>query len=178
MRIFNYRTYVAAARGFAFALLVFCAPGAFAQGAQQQQAQQQAPTTKGAAGAAALLSQLNLTPEQVAQMREIRAQNVPQARELTRRLNQARRALDDAIYSDSVDEAQIEQRAREVAEAQAALVRLRSQTELRIRRVLTPEQLQAFRELRARARVQQRLQRRMRRGVPPTRPDAPSLPNR
>jgi Spy/CpxP family protein refolding chaperone len=56
---------------------------------------------------------------------------------------------------------------REAADAQAALIRLRAQTELRVRGVLTPEQLQTFRVLRERARVRQRLERRMnRRGGP------------
>src|SRR3712207_8417635 len=50
------------------------------------------------------------------------------------------RSLDESIYSDALDESLVEQRAREVSEAHAALVRLRAQTELRVRRVLTPEQ--------------------------------------
>lgn len=103
-----------------------------------------------------LLLELNLTTEQRSQLREIRVQSDEQARALSRRLNAARRALDDTIYADAVDEAVIEQRVREVSEAQAALVRLRAQTELRVRRVLTPEQLQSFRELRQRARLRQR----------------------
>ncbi|HVF51838.1 MAG TPA: Spy/CpxP family protein refolding chaperone [Pyrinomonadaceae bacterium] len=107
-----------------------------------------------------LLLQLNLSPEQLAQMREIRRQSEPEARTLMRRLNLARRALDEAIYSDSLDEALIERHMREVAEAQAALVRLRARTELRVRRVLSPEQLQSFRELRQRARFRQRLEKR------------------
>ena len=93
-------------------------------------------------------------------MRSIQSESVPQARALNQRLNQARRALDEAIYSDTVDEALIEQRARDVAEAQAALVRLRAQTELRVRRVLTPEQLQQFRIIRQQAIIKQRQMRR------------------
>lgn len=155
--------------GFALALFAFCAPHAFAQNAARQ-------PSEDADAAASLLSQLNLTAAQVEQMREIREQSVPQARELTRRLNQARRALDESIYSDSLDEALVEQRAREVSEAQAAVVRLRAQTELRVRRVLTPEQLQTFRDLRIGARRQQRIQRRLERGLPVRRPDAPADP--
>ena len=171
MRTLNERTRVAALCGFAFALLLLCSPYALAQNATPQQPSEEAPA---ADGAAALLSQLNLTPAQVAQMREIREQSVPQAQALTRRLNQARRALDEAIYSDTLDEALVEQRAREVAEAQAEVVRNRAQTELRVRRVLTPEQLQTFRELRFRARREQRIQRRLERGLPVRRPDAPA----
>jgi Spy/CpxP family protein refolding chaperone len=170
MRTLNYSSRVAALCGFAFTLLLLLnAPHAFARNATQQQ-QEEAPA---ADSAAALLSQLNLTPAQVAQMREIREQSVPQAQALTRRLNQARRALDESIYSDALDEALVEQRAREVAEAQAAVVRLRAQTELRVRRVLTPEQLQTFRDLRFRARQQKRIERRLERGLPAPRPNTP-----
>jgi Spy/CpxP family protein refolding chaperone len=171
MRTLNDSSRVAALCGFAFALLLLLhAPHAFAQNATQQQ-QEEPPAA--ADSAAALLSQLNLTPAQVAQMREIREQSVPQAQALTRRLNQARRALDESIYSDALDEAIVEQRAREVAEAQAAVVRLRALTELRVRRVLTPEQLQTFRDLRLRARQQKRIERRLERGLPARRPNAP-----
>lgn len=163
---------VAALCGFAFALLILCSSTALAQSAAQQQpAQEEAPA---ADAAAALLSQLNLSAEQVAQMRQIREQSVPQAQALTRRLNQARRALDEAIYADALDEALVEQRAREVAEAQAAVVRNRAQTEMRVRRVLTPEQLQTFRDLRFRARQQKRIERRLERGLPVRRPNAPA----
>jgi len=108
----------------------------------------------------ALLARLNLTPEQRARLREIRRQSEPEARALTRRLNGARRALDEAVFSDEADEATVEQRARELSDAQAAVVRLRALTELRVRRVLTPEQLQTFRGLRREALRQRLMQRR------------------
>lgn len=108
----------------------------------------------------ALLARLNLTPEQRLRLREIRRQSEPEARALARRMNLARRALDEAVYSEETDEAAVEQRARELADAQAAVVRLRALTELRVRRVLTPEQLQTFRALRREALLQRRLQRR------------------
>ena len=176
---------VAVSCGFAFALFTPSPHAARAQtnaATQQQSAQQQ----EGAAAQAnpndpvSLLGQLNLSQEQIGQMRAIQSESVPQARELTRRLNQARRALDEAIYSDAVDESLIEQRARDVAEAQAALVRLRAQTELRVRRVLTPEQLQTFRDLRHQAQVQRqeqrRIQRQLNRGVNPN-PQRPGQNN-
>src|SRR5436305_4347650 len=175
MKTLSGKSLVAASCGFAFALFTLSPHAALAQttaATQQQPSQQQ----EGAAQSnpndpASLLGQLNLSQEQIGQMRAIQGESVPQARELTRRLNQARRALDEAIYSDTVDESLIEQRARDVAEAQAALVRLRAQTELRVRRVLTPEQLQTFRDLRHQAQVQRqeqrRIQRQLNRGVNP-----------
>ena len=91
---------------------------------------------------------LGLTPDQIARIRTIRQQNRADRQMTRQRLNQAQRALDEAIYSDDANEDVIEQRAREVAEAQAADVRLRAMTELSIRRVLTPQQLNIFRTIR------------------------------
>jgi Spy/CpxP family protein refolding chaperone len=113
-------------------------------------------------GGGNLVQRLNLTPEQRRQLREIRAEGEPEARELTRRVRLARRSLDEAIYSDAVEEPLVEQRARELAAAQAALMRLRAATELKVRRVLTAEQLRTFRELRRQAARRQQLQRRLR----------------
>lgn len=101
----------------------------------------------GGAGAAGLFRALNLSPEQRAQIAAIRRETEPQGRLLGARLRQARRALDEAIYSANPDERVVEERARELAAAQAAVVRLRTFTELKIRRVLSPEQLNTFRRL-------------------------------
>ena len=60
-------------------------------------------------------------------------------------------ALDEAIETENASEALIEQRSRELAEAQASVTRLRALTELRIRRVLTPEQLAKLRTLKQQA---------------------------
>ena len=112
----------------------------------------QAPDWKGALG---------LTPDQVGRIRSILEEKKLERQAAGRRLNQAQRALDEAIYSDNATEAVIEQRAREVADAQAAQVRLRAMTELNIRRVLTPEQLNTFRRIRQeriRAQVERRLE--------------------
>ncbi len=145
-------------------LLLFpAAPSARAQGQDAPPAESpeaEAGPRRPRRDAANLLLRLNLTPEQRAQLREIRRGSVPQERAFQRRLNAARRALDEAIYADEVSEALVEERARELSQAQAALVRLRAQTELRVRRVLTTEQLQSFRDLRQGARLRQRAQRR------------------
>jgi Spy/CpxP family protein refolding chaperone len=105
-----------------------------------------------------LLSHLNLSPDQRAQIRAIRQQTDGEGRLLMQRIRQARRALDEAIYSGNADEAVVEERVRELVAAQAAAVRLRAFTEMKLRRVLTPEQLSVLRDLR-----QQALTRRMRR---------------
>jgi Spy/CpxP family protein refolding chaperone len=114
-----------------------------------------------------LMQRLNLSREQRQRLREIRRQSEPDVRAHTRRVRLARRALDEAIYADSLDEALVEQRARELTAAQSALVRLRAATELKIRRILTADQLQLFRTLRQQAQRQQQLQRRLNRTAPP-----------
>lgn len=128
-----------------------------------------------------LMERLNLSPEQREQIRTIRRQTNAEARAIAQRLRQARRALDEAVYLENADESVIETRAREVATAQAAAVRLRAITELKIRRLLTPEQLNTLREIRQQAIDRQQEGstqgnlRRMRRGLNrPTRPDANS----
>jgi periplasmic protein CpxP/Spy len=95
-----------------------------------------------------LRERLNLSPEQLEQIKAIREQNKDQWRAARQRAHQAHRALDEAIYADNADESLIEARTREVAEAQTTLVRMRALTELKIRRILTPEQLNTLRALR------------------------------
>ena len=104
---------------------------------------------------------LGLTPDQVAKIRAIRQQNRVEWQAAKQRMNQAQRALDQAIYSDDTSEAVIEQRVSEVAQAQAAEVRLRVRTELGIRRVLTPQQLNTFRMIRQQRIREAQMNRRM-----------------
>ncbi|MEP6706046.1 MAG: Spy/CpxP family protein refolding chaperone [Pyrinomonadaceae bacterium] len=107
------------------------------------------------------IRQLNLSAEQVEKIRAIREQNKDERFALNQRLRRAQRALDEAIQADNSSEALIEQRAHDLAEAQADATRMRAITEIRIRRVLTPEQLIKLRTLRQQAqtlREEQRLQ--------------------
>jgi Spy/CpxP family protein refolding chaperone len=104
---------------------------------------------------------LGLTPDQVARIRSIRQQNRDAWQAVRQRVNQAQRALDQAIYSDDTSDAVIEQRWREVAEAQAAEVKMRAMTELSIRRVLTNQQLNTFRMIRQQRMREAQMRRRM-----------------
>jgi periplasmic protein CpxP/Spy len=105
-----------------------------------------------------LIGRLNLTPDQVKQIRSIRQQTADEMRNARQRMGSAQRDLDEAIYADSVDESIVEARAGDLASAQNAVARLRALMELRVRRVLTPEQLKLLREIReaARNRTRQR----------------------
>src|SRR5918911_3067534 len=109
-------------------VFLFCAPAQ----AQVQQGDPQGPAEAAPVeGVGSLKERLNLTPEQLQQIREIRSQNETEVRALVRRINQARRALDEAIYAEQADEPLIEQRAKELADAVGAATRMRAQVEWR-----------------------------------------------
>jgi len=93
---------------------------------------------------------LNLTPDQIQRIRGINAELKDQRQAAVQRLRQAHRALTEAIESPTPNEALIDQRSREVADAQAATIRIRSLSEARILQVLTPEQRIRLREMRQR----------------------------
>ncbi len=94
------------------------------------------------------IQQLRLTPEQRQQIRSIREQMRDERAAINERRRAANQALDEALDADQPDEALVEQRLREVASAQAAQMRMNILMEVRIRRVLTPEQRAVLRELR------------------------------
>jgi Spy/CpxP family protein refolding chaperone len=95
------------------------------------------------------LRQLNLTPEQIQKVRDINFELKDQRQAANQRLRQASRALAEAIESPTPNEALIAQRSKEVADAQANTIRLRSLTEARFLQVLTPEQRAEVRKIRA-----------------------------
>ena len=97
-----------------------------------------------------MLGPLNLTPDQIQKIRGINADLRDQRQAANFRLRQSQRALAEAVESPTPNEELIEQRSREVANAQAATIRLRSLTEARILQVLTPEQRIKLREIRQR----------------------------
>ncbi len=92
-----------------------------------------------------LLDVLGLTQDQMQQFRRINMDKKPALREAQQRLRAANRSLDEAIYADNVDETEIQIRMKEVQTAQAEVIKIRSLTELAIRRILTAEQLTRFR---------------------------------
>jgi Spy/CpxP family protein refolding chaperone len=125
-----------------------------------------------------ILSQLSLTQDQFKNIRKLLGANQPKVREAQREFRDAQDALDDAIYADSVDEALVQTLTKRSADAQATLMRLRTENEFAIRRVLTPDQVSKFRELRKqqtiRKMVQDRMRENRREGPPPNgRPNGP-----
>ena len=97
-----------------------------------------------------LLGRLRLTPEQLQQIRQIQHDMKDERAAVGQRLRESNRALEDALDAESNDEQVIEQRIQAVNAAQNAQLRLRIQTEMRIRRVLNPDQLATLKEIRLR----------------------------
>ena len=97
------------------------------------------------------LESLQLTGEQRAAIRAIRIANRDEAMAIKQRLDAAQLALEKALDADYPNETLIEQRVKEVGEAQVAAVRLRALREIRIRQVLTTAQQAMLREIRRKA---------------------------
>lgn len=97
-----------------------------------------------------LMLELGLSPEQVKQMREINRQRRPKMEAAQITLREANRALDNAIYSDRVNEEEVTQKLGDYQAAQSSVAKLRADSELSVRKILTPEQLVKFREIRRR----------------------------
>lgn len=94
------------------------------------------------------IEQLRLSPDQRQAIRRIVADNRDERQSTNRRVREANVALDQALDAQPTDENLIEQRINELATAQAMQLRLRIQTEMKIRRILRPEQLATLQRLR------------------------------
>ena len=94
------------------------------------------------------IEQLRLTPEQRQRIRVILEQNKPERQSTNRRVREANVAFDQALDTDPVNDSVIEQRINELAAAQTAQLRMRIETEIKIRRELRPEQIAVLRRLR------------------------------
>lgn len=113
-----------------------------------------------------LLQNLGLTQPQIRQIRIMNRDRKPRMDAAQERLREANRALDQAIYGDQLDESEVHARLTTFQQAQAEVARIRFQSELELRKILTPDQLAKFRNLRARlARARENVQ--QRRQTPP-----------
>jgi len=97
-----------------------------------------------------LRRELKLSPEQMMMIRKINTESRPQMREAQQRVWLARKELDAAVYADELDEETLRMKVRAVIEAEAEVTRIRAMSEVAVRKVLTPEQLERFRRLRQR----------------------------
>jgi Spy/CpxP family protein refolding chaperone len=126
---------------------------------------QQAPVSDQPAGPDPI-EQLRLTPDQRQAIRQIVNENKDERQLTNRRVREANVALDQAMDAEPVDESVIEQRINELAAAQTAQLRMRIHTEMRIRRILRPEQIATLHRLRLQLRDVMNPQR-MNNRVPP-----------
>ena len=98
------------------------------------------------------IMQLRLSPDQQQRVRMILEENKIERQQINRRVREANVALDQALDTDPTDENVIEQRINDLAAAQAAQMRMRIHTEMKIRRELRPDQLATLRRLRLQVR--------------------------
>lgn len=99
---------------------------------------------------ATALRQLGLTRQQLQLIRRLNQDRKPLMDAAQMRLRQANRALDEAIYSDNASDEQFQARLKDFQAAQAEVARLRFAHEFGVRRVLSPDQLMRFRQMRQR----------------------------
>jgi len=95
-----------------------------------------------------LMAQLGLSQDQIQQFRKLNAEHRPLMNEAQKRLRDANRELDMAIYADIVSDEAVHAKLKVFQDAQAEVNRLRFSNELNIRRILTQDQLVRFRDMR------------------------------
>ena len=140
MKYFNFLSLILVGFLFAFSSLSVMAQDETLPDAPKQQANQPERPK--------LMEQLGLTREQIQEIRRINAEKRPLLREAQNRLREANRNLDQAIYADNANETDIQAQIKQVQFAQAEVIKIRSTTELAVRKILTAEQLVKFRDVR------------------------------
>jgi Spy/CpxP family protein refolding chaperone len=95
-----------------------------------------------------IFEELGLTREQIQQIRRINQDRKPVMQDAQAKWREASRALDAAIYSDTASDEEVKARTKDAQLAQAELIKERALTEYQIRKILTPDQLIKFRQLR------------------------------
>lgn len=137
---------------YAICLVILAVFGSSVVNAQDGKPSNPSPTPESRQGQQRpeLFRQLGLTQEQVGKIRRLNMARKPQIDAAQERLKKAMMALDQAIYADTLDETDVAAKVKEAQLAQAEVQRLRFLGELGVRKILTPEQLVRFRELRER----------------------------
>lgn len=131
-------------------LLVYAAIGAFGQSGPPSNLQRPGQPKKGDDQPPSMWRFLGLSDEQLKHIQEMNREHRAQEREVRQRYQTAMRELDAAIYATDLDEDLVKAKLEEFRLAQGELSRLRFRNELLVRKVLTPEQLLKFRDMRRR----------------------------
>jgi len=108
-----------------------------------------------------IIQAIGITPNQRLQMEDIRRDYDDEIIAAGRNVREARRNLDQAIMSEHYDEELINQRADELAAAEAARIKLQARLRGRMRSVLSADQIRRFNQMERRLRRQRREQRQM-----------------
>ena len=95
-----------------------------------------------------VLQELNLSRNQIQQIRRINQENRSLLRAAKTHLLESSRNLDAAIYADNLNEAGVQSKIKDLQTAQIEIIKLRASKELAIRKVLEAAQLSKFREAR------------------------------
>lgn len=96
-----------------------------------------------------MATELGLTSQQQQALKDVFAQNRPQAASLMKQLKLERRSLRTLIQADVIDEAAIRTQSAKVAAVEADLAVQRAHVAQQMRAILTPEQVQKFKALQA-----------------------------
>jgi len=105
---------------------------------------------------------LDLTPEQWLMVRQIHQRYGLKTQQVRDELEERQDAFNQAIFNEPYDAKLVEQRLQQVLEKQRELMGAQVEQERAFRGVLTPQQLDKFRELQARQMEIRRLQRAIR----------------
>jgi|SRR5215831_12584428 len=134
----------------------------YAQAASSENQNSSTPQTQNTSPAPVpgqnLPAQLNFTPQQIQQWRQINRDFRGQEMDAALKLRQTRAALNEAMEATNPDEALIKQRAKDVADAQSALTQLQALRQARVLQILTPEQRAKLKEIRQQAQAMRREQ--------------------
>ncbi len=126
------------------------AVGVFALPANAQRAEEVGPGQPPVQRPMAILRQLGLSEDQIRAMRVVNSESREKRQAARLRVTEATRMLDQAVYADQVDETAIAKLLTDLQAAQAEVVKINFENELAVRKILTPEQLVNFREIRRR----------------------------
>src|SRR6185369_6909555 len=89
---------------------------------------------------AIMFASLNLTTDQKARLKAVRQQHQPRIKELRQTLASQRKALAQAVISQTIDETAIAARADDIAKTQGDLLKANVSLHLAVRQILTQDQ--------------------------------------
>lgn len=97
-----------------------------------------------------LLADLNVTPEQLRRLRQLRRQQAARTRRTAMQFRDLQARIDDQLLAETIDSAQVKDLAAQLGRADAERELVRFESEAGIREILTLQQAEAFRERRRR----------------------------